>query len=281
MNSGHGIDEEDTFRGDKIFILPEHFPKLPQPVLFGGKGRRSEKVHIAFAQNVQSITDKLFPNYRKNILKFYKIDPHKQTILYVSTLQNNTKGRWETFYKKNLHSKITKNILTQLKELQKSYNIIIRVHPLANISHIDNFILDVDKKFPILSEFINIADIVIGHPATGAFMHAVGLNKKVISTTAFIDKDIFLKTMGKNIKYVLNENNCVINYPKTSDLIKSVHDVNFRHNELIKKRSQYINNWFGGVTGFEHYRAVKIALIRNNVSFDNLSVDEKRILNNI
>ena len=281
MNSGHGIDEEDTLRGDNTFILPEHFPRLPQPVLFGGTGKRSPKVHIAFAHNVSSITNKLFPNYRQNILEFYNIDPKKKTILYVSTLQNNTEGRWETFYKTNVSSKITKNIIAQLKELQKSYNVIIRIHPLANISEIDGFILDVDKKFPVLTELINIADIVIGHPASGAFMHAVGLNKMVISTSAFIDRKSFLKKMGKNINYVLNEDNCIINFPDSSDLVANVKKVEKHHNDLLKKRDQYIKNWFGNITGFEHYRAVKIALLRNNISFNNLSVAEKAMLEKI
>lgn len=245
----HGIDEDCVIQ-DKLKLW---------------EGNKEKMLNVPFSR----ITNYIIPFNGNDIKTFYNVDDKKQTILFV-----NTTG---TYLGPDILEvpKIRSKIIKQLQKLNEKYNIIIRLHPLSKFK-MGNFKIAPKDKFPCFMKFIEIADIIIGPPCGVLCASTIYLKKKIICYSTINNKEKYLKLLGKNIDYVLNEKNCVMVYGDNINLIDSVNKSLELHDKLLNERKKYVNFMFKCVDGYENIRSIiNILKFVKNLDFEtNIKLSE-------
>jgi len=207
------------------------------------------------------INEKLIPkDYTEHIKKFYEIDPTKKTILYInSALFKNKKKTLNKYdgYEFSELNETKENIINDLIELKKTYNIIIRLHPLSKFNNnnilVDNFKIS-NNTFPYFLPFVKMADIVIGPPNGVIVASTVYESKKLICLSPIYNKKVAIEVMGYNKEFLLNEDNCTMVYPENPNLVEAVNAANKNHSLFTEKRNQYVKYWLKDINGYENYK---------------------------
>ena len=248
FNIGHGNDEADLYHNDQTLD-----PNKPL-----------KKLTTVFTKFNESYYEK------PDILKaFYRIDPAKKTIVFFPTVPP-----WD-FLSRDTPKHIYDKTLSDLIQLKKEFNVVVRLHPLQKfkIDQLEkHFIIAPNGHFRSIIPYYKLADVVIAPVGSGASAATrypdipIVLLRPDISFSKRGGGTIDMKSISnRNKGVVLDETSTVLQTEVDIDLPARVR---FALNDpdrinKVSLRKKYFSYRFGCIDGYEEYRYF-IDLLKKN-----------------
>jgi len=236
-NVGHGYDEEDI-----IILYGENYTKNIKQIMVENINSKV-KINLKNIDNIQDL-DKKAGVFQS----IYNLDKNKETILYLDNfLYPFIKNRDSNCVYDNT---ITNKIITQLIELKKTHNVIIRFHPF------NEYGIKVDKEFPqiLLDNFFidftpfetavmyKMCDIVISNRYTSTGLESLFFDCKSLFIEYDFDKRKFPKEVHLH-KYTNEIFGSLLNsgYIVNNSIIPVVKEDNLDLIDIIRNNKFYKN----------------------------------------